>query len=323
MHVLVTGAGGFVGRPLLRRLLLEGHRVTALSRRPDPVLPAHPALRVQGGIDLHRPQPGLLAGVDAVVHLAARTHAAAQATDGVLPFVRDNVTTSLRLALVAREVGVRRFVFVSSAKVYGNTSPVGADGLPYRHRESDAACPRDAYGASKLAAELMLAETFAGHDMTLAVLRPPLVIGAGVKGNLATLRRLLERGLPLPLARIDNRRSLVSLDRLTWLLAHLAAGPVPRAGCWNVSDLEFSTPALLRALGAAGGHPAWLLDCPPRLLARSFRWLRWRGLADRLLASLVLDDTRFRADFPDCPPTDADAALRAVWQAEEPSTEGW
>jgi len=314
MHVLLTGAGGFVGRPLLRRLLADGHRVTVLSQRPDADLPAHPALAFCGGVDLCRPAPAYFEGVDGVVHLAARTHAAAQMSDAVLPFVRDNVTLSLAVCQAARAAGVPRFVFVSSVKVYGNTSPEGADGGPHRHSESAFPCPDDAYGGSKLAAELLLTELCAGHDMALGVVRPPLVIGAGVKGNLATLRRILGRGLPLPLASIHNARSLVSLDRLVWLLARLATAREPRSGCWNVADLEYSTPGLLRALGAAGGHPARLLRCPPDLLTRACRWLRQPGLADRLLASLVLDTRQFAADFPDCPPTDAAAVLRAVWQ---------
>lgn len=317
MRVLLTGAGGFVGRPLLRRLLKEGHRVTALSQGAGPGLPVHPALELHAGIDLLRPDPAHFEGVDAVVHLAARTHAAAQVSDAVLPFVRDNVTLSLAVGQAARAAGVQRFIFVSSVKVYGNVSPQDVDGNPHHHSELDVPCPGDAYGGSKLAAELLLTELCSAHDMALAVVRPPLVIGAGVKGNLATLRQILRRGLPLPLASIANARSLVSLGCLTWLLARLATSPHPRTGCWNVADLEFSTPGLLRALGAAGGHPARLVRCPPALLALACRWLRRPGLADRLLASLLLDTRRFEADFPDCPPTDAAAVLRAAWQESD------
>ncbi len=315
MHVLLTGAGGFVGQPLTRHLLAAGHCVTALLRRPLPGFESGAGLAVRAVPDLLHPDPALFEDVDAVVHLAARTHAAAQASDEISLFVRDNVAVSLALATAAQTAGVRRFVLVSSAKVYGNSSPNDPDGAPRRHAELDAACPEDAYGASKLAAELLLEEICLGHDMSLAVVRPPLVIGAGVKGNLATLCRVLERGLPLPLSTIENRRSLVSLECLVWLLAHLATGAQARTGCWNVTDLEFSTPGLLRALGEAGGHPARLLRCSPALLARACRWLRRPGLADRLLASLVLDDARFRADFPDCPVTDSAATLRAVWRS--------
>jgi nucleoside-diphosphate-sugar epimerase len=316
MHVLLTGAGGFVGRPLLHRLRASGHRVTALLRRPVPGLAASETLTLHSAVDLLRPQVSHFEGVDAVLHLAARTHAAAQATDAMLPFVRDNVAVSEAVFSAAQCAGVSRFVLVSSAKVYGETSPIEGDGQPHRFSEDDFPFPADAYGASKFAAELLLGELADSHNMALSIVRPPLVIGAGVKGNLATLKRVIELGLPLPLASIANQRSLVSLGRLLWLLEELATSAEVRPGCWNVADLEFSTPGLLRELAAANGRRARLFRFPPALLARALRALRRPGMVDRLLGSLVLDVTRFERDFPRCPPTDAQAVLAAVWQDE-------
>lgn len=265
--ILVTGATGFVGRALCPALAAAGRTVRAAGRAET------------GAIGPGTDWSALLSGVDTVVHLAARVHVMREtAADPAAEFDRVNRDGTAGLARAAAAAGVRRFVFLSTVKVHGESSG--------RALSADApARPADDYARSKWAAELALAET--ARKMETAVLRPPLVYGPGVAGNFITLMDLVARGMPLPLAGIDNRRSLIALDNM--VAAILWALDAPPGAYLPADGEDLSTPALVRRLAAAMARPARLFAAPESALRLAARLLGREPTFDRLAGSLTVD----------------------------------
>ena len=277
---LVTGATGFVGTALVAALTGARHRVVRVIRGA----PAPGDIAVA---DLLSWQPAAkdLAGVDCVIHLAARTHVMAEsAADPLAAYRALNVAVTARLAEAAAQAGVRRFVFMSSIKVNGEATHGRA------FTPDDVPRPEDAYGISKHEAEEALHAIAQRTGLEVVVLRPPLVYGPGVKGNLLALTRAVDRGVPLPLASIDNRRSLVGLDNLVSAIALAATHPAAAGRTFLVNDGEdLSTPQLVRAIAAGLGRPARLLPCPVALLRLAGRLTGKSAAVDRLTGSLEVD----------------------------------
>jgi nucleoside-diphosphate-sugar epimerase len=304
-RVLVTGATGFVGTPLCEALPRHGFSVRRATRAASR---GGGDAAIVGNIDGLTDWTHALEGVNAVVHLAARTHEIGNtSTQRLDEYRRLNVEGTRRLALQAAAAGVRRFVFMSSIKVNGEWT----DGEPFR--ESDAPRPQDAYGISKLEAEQVLVDICRNNALEVVVLRPPLVYGPGVKGNFLRLTGLLARGVPLPLASIRNRRSLIYVGNLvdaviTALRARDAAGRT-----YLVSDGDpLSTPELLRHMARALGREAHLLPCPPRLLRAAGALIGRSGEVARLTGSLEVDSTRIRRELGWAPPHTPEHGFRAT-----------
>ena len=254
-RIVVLGAGGFIGRALCTRL---GTSAVAVTRQA-------------GNLSAATDWPRLFAGASAVVHLASRAHA--PAGDG--GWIEAEVAMAAAIARAAREAGAR-LIYLSSIKVHGETSraPFRADDAPH---------PADAYGRAKLLCEAAMA----GAAPT--IIRPPLVYGPRVKGNFLALIRLVERGLPLPFAGIENRRSFLFLDNLIDLIA--AALAQERPGIFLArDDEEPSTPTLIKYIAENLARPARLFACPPALLSGAAHVLGQGGAAERLLGTLSLDD---------------------------------
>ncbi len=270
-------------------------------RPPGPVWCASPA--ADASIDTWAQ---VVSGAHAVVHLAGLAHRplAADASDrltrraALRELRRVNVLAAHRLARASAREGVRDFVFVSSIKAIGERS----DGAALA--ESAPPRPEDCYGWAKLAAERQLARaaawpgTGAGRAMRVCVLRPPLVYGPGVKGNFAQLQRAVAAGWPLPLASIENRRSVLHVGNLVDAMMCILVQPDAPGGCYHVCDPQpLSTPALVEAIAHAEGRPARLLRCPVVLLRALARASGRGAQLERLSGSLVLDDRRFRESF--------------------------
>ncbi|HUL66986.1 MAG TPA: SDR family oxidoreductase [Burkholderiaceae bacterium] len=309
-RVLVTGASGFVGRALVERLVADRrHSVRAAVRTPMTDLPAAVEQVRIAGIDATTEWRAALAGVEFVVHAAARVHVMRERHHDPLGAFREvNVAGTLRLAQEAAAAGVRRLVFLSSIKVNGEST---APGHPFR--EDDAPAPRDPYGISKREAEdglLALARTTA---MQVVIVRPPLVYGPGVRANFASLMRLVRSGMPLPLGAIDNRRTFVALDNLVDLIVTCIDHPAAANEIFLAGDAEdLSTTDLLRRLGAALGRPARLVPIPARWIESAAALIGRRAIADRLCGSLQLDIDKAARVLGWKPPCDVDAALRAT-----------
>ncbi len=307
--ILVTGASGFVGSALLRRLAMVGKDVKAAYRNGK----GHPPPGVQtvlvGDLGPVQDWGAALESVEVVVHTAARVHVMRDtAADPLEEFRRTNVAGTLNLARQAAAAGVRRFVFISSVKVNGEST---LPGRPFTERDGPA--PQDAYGLSKLEAEQGLRAIAQETGMELVVIRPPLVYGPGVRANFRALMRAVARGLPLPLAAVDNRRSLVGLDNLVDFIVTCIDHPSAAHEIFLVSDGEdLSTPGLIRGLAQAMGRsprlfrmPLWMLWIPATLLGR-------RATLERVCGSLQVDISKARTILGWHPPVPVSEGLAQV-----------
>jgi nucleoside-diphosphate-sugar epimerase len=253
-----------------------------------------------------------LNGVGCVVHCAARVHVMNEkAQDPLIEFRRINVDGTMRLARQAAEAGVRRFVFVSSIKVNGESTerdyPFRSDAVPR---------PDEPYGVSKAEAEEGLRRIASESGMEVTIIRPPLVYGPGVKANFLTMMTWLARGIPLPLGAIRNSRSFVGIDNLVDLIVTCVDHPAAANETFLVSDGEdLSTTALLHRMGAALGKPACLVPVPHQLLAMGAKALGKPALALRLCGSLQVDISHTRETLGWNPPFGVDEELKRTAEA--------
>ncbi|PPK51355.1 UDP-glucose 4-epimerase family protein [Marinobacter persicus] len=304
--LLVTGASGFVGNSLKRRLAEYGHfsAVGAVRSTRQAELPGY---IVVGDLDGSARWEQALEKVDVVVHTAARAHIMKDEVPHPLAEYRKvNVDGTLNLARQAAEAGVRRFVFISSIKVNGEQTPLNQ---PFT--AEDTPSPEDAYGISKREAEQGLQALAAETGMEVVIIRPPLVYGPGVKGNFASMIRLVEKGLPLPLGAIHNKRSLVALDNLVDLIITCIDHPAAANQVFLAGDGEdLSTTELLQGVAKAMGKPSRLVPVPAGLLMFGATVLGKKGMAQRLLGSLQVDISKARNLLGWQPPLSVDEGLK-------------
>jgi len=255
-------------------------------RSPLASLPGTVRMIVVPKFDVATDWSEVLQGCDVFIHSAARAHITKdEAADPLAEYRRVNVESTLNLARQAVSAGVKRFIFISSIKVNGEGTPLG---MPYK--ASDAPTPEDAYGQSKLEAEQGLVQLASETSMEVVIIRPPLVYGPGVKGNFASMIKLIEKGLPLPLGAIHNKRSLVSIDNLVDLIIRCIDHPAAANQVFLAGDgQDLSTTELLRGVGKAMGKPARLIPLPSGLLQFGAALLGKQAMAQRLLGSLQVD----------------------------------
>ena len=285
--VLVTGASGFVGAAVAARLVQLGCPNTrAAVRRAYTQLPLGVEGCVVPTLAADTDWTSALAGIDSVVHAAARVHVMREsATDPLDAFRRVNVEGTLNLARQAAQAGVRRFVFISSIKVNGEATEPGR---PFR--ADDEPAPQDAYGVSKLEAEVGLRALAETTGMEVVIIRPVLVYGPGVRANFQALMSLVNKGVPLPFGRTSNRRSLVALDNLVDLVCTCLEHPAAAHQTFLVSDGEaVSTAGLVRAMATALGKKPRLLDVPLPWMSRVAQALGQGAVTQRLFESLEVD----------------------------------
>ena len=306
LRVLVTGASGFVGRSFCAELALHGLTVRGMTRSSVD-LPKGVQKAITVDLNGHTDWRDALDGCDLIVHLAARVHVMHETTgDPLAEFRRVNVLGTLNLARQAAAAGVRRFVFISSVKVNGESTQTG---VPFT--ADDTPAPLDAYGVSKMEAEHGLREVAAQSGMEVVIIRPPLVYGPGVKANFAAMMRWLQRGVPLPLGAIHNQRSLVAIDNLVDLIVLCLKHPAAANQTFLVSDGEdVSTTALLFRMGQAMGRPARLLAVPSSVLKLAGALLGKSDVVQRLCGSLQVDIAKTQDLLGWTPPVSLDEGLR-------------
>jgi nucleoside-diphosphate-sugar epimerase len=304
---LVTGGTGFVGQHLLQRLLTEPHYVPIAPTRLSSGLPLSIQSVVVGDINGHTDWTQALAGVDAVVHTAARVHVMKEAaSDPLAAFRLVNVQGTLNLARQAAAKGVRRFVFISSVKVNGEST---VPGVPFA--EHMAPAPQDAYGISKLEAEQGLREIANLTGMDVVIIRPPLIYGPGVKANFAALLAAVKLGIPLPLGAVHNARSLVGLDNLIDFIVTCITHARAANQTFMVSDgQDLSTTELIRGMAQGAGVSARLVPLPMWTLNAGARFLGKRDAIQRLCGNLQVDITKARDLLAWVPPVSVSEGLR-------------
>jgi nucleoside-diphosphate-sugar epimerase len=303
MLLALTGATGFIGQYLLREMPKRGYRIRALLRRPAS-MPLDVSSAVIG--DLTRPQnmSAALAGVDAVIHSAGLAHAMSGIPEDDYRLL--NTEATVRLARAAGRAGARRFVFLSSIRA--QCGPAADTVLT----EAVEPRPTDAYGRSKLAAERGLAEL----DLDWVSLRAVLIYGSGVKGNMAQLIKLARSPLPLPLASLTARRSLLALENLSAAIESVVAAPGTLRRVFVAADPQALTIAeMIAALRSGLGRQPNVFPLPPALLEMLFRAAGREEMYQRLSGSLIADASALTS-LGWAPPLATPAGLAKLMQAD-------
>jgi UDP-glucose 4-epimerase len=309
-RILVTGASGFIGRALVAELAAAGHSVRAAMREPADVFPR--SVEVVAVSDLTRPVEWrtLLNRVETVVHLAGIAHAGSGIAEEA--YDRVNRLATAELAKTAHAMGIRHLVFISSIRA--QSGPTSAHTL----READPPQPSDAYGRSKLAAE----DAVRASEVPHTILRPALIYGPGVKGNLARLMELAQTPWPLPLGLCRNRRSLLARRNLIAAIHLSLESPAARNETFIVADPNpLMLADVIAVLRAGEGRPPRLLPVPASLLALTMNAMGRRDEWQRLGGTLIADPGKLiGAGWK--PMIETAAGLQEMAQAASPRKSG-
>ncbi|MDX2287373.1 MAG: NAD-dependent epimerase/dehydratase family protein [Hyphomicrobiaceae bacterium] len=308
--ILVTGATGFVGRAMVPALVRSGWRVRAAARDVSDLAEAAGVVRAPLP-DLSRPPDWrpLLDGVDAVVHLAGIAHMSRAIPEARYTAVNAEAVASL--ASAAHEAGVRRVVFMSSVRAQSGPMATGV------LTEASPPAPTDAYGRSKLAGERALADALPTAGTTdWCILRPVLIYGPGVKGNMATLIRLAATDWPLPLGALNGRRSVLAIENAIAAVEHALTSPLASRRTFLVADEEpVTVPDILTHLRRGFGQSPGLVPVPTALLAAVATMVGKGEASARVLGDLIVDTAALRATGW-YPSTSTAAALEAAARDE-------
>jgi len=303
--VLVTGASGFVGRPLIEALVRVGYRVRAATRDRTASFPTGvERVLVPDFINPVDWRP-IVRGVDIVVHLAGLAHADTSEIPETR-FDRLNRGATHNLSTAAAQAGVQRLVFISSVRA--QSGPSSSHPL----REGDEPCPTDAYGRSKLAAEMAVRAS----GVPYTILRPVVIYGPNPRANMRTLVRLALLPLPLPFGGLTSRRSLLGIANLVSVILFALATPATAGEIFLVADPHASTiQEIFTMLRQVQGRRPGLVHIPPNVIRLGLTAIGCRPLWDRIGGELVVDTGKLEAAGWR-PPLDTFSGLAEILQQQ-------
>ena len=289
MKLFITGINGFIGQALTARLSETSHIISG-SVRPGSSYDGFPMKDItHKKLLIDEDWTQSLNGLDVVIHTAARAHIINEVVSNPLKeFQKINVASTLNLAQQAADAGVARFIFISSIGVNGNCNTV-----PFV--ELDEPMPKEPYAISKYQAEKGLLDISRNTGMEITIIRPPLVYGPGVKANFKSMIQWMNKGVPLPLGAINNKRSFVALDNLVDFIIlctehHQAANEI-----FLISDGEqVSTTELLKKVAKALGKKSLLVPVPIKIMILVAKLIGQSVMSDRLFESLQIDSSKAR-----------------------------
>lgn len=306
-RVLVTGASGFVGRALCETLANAGYEVRGVSRQhlisKNPKISFVRLEAFNAGIDFSE----VLSGVDVVVHCAGKTTTGNSGSClEAEEFFACNTDVTENLARQALTASVKRFIFLSSAKVHGEKTEE-----LYLFTETSEPNPAGPYASSKIAAEEKLKTAAVGMDMDVVIVRPPRVYCPGAGRNFNVLTKIACLGLPLPFGSVCNKRSFISIENLVDFIIRCVEHPLAAGETFVVSDNDdLSTRELLEKVAHAASKSAYLFPFPSNILRYLMTLLGKQGIADRLFESFQVDSSYAMKTLEWVPPLSVDEGLR-------------
>lgn len=308
-NLLITGANGFIGRALISKLALQtNYFIRASVRKKTIQFPRQIEVFENMEASNNANWADALKDIDVVIHLFARVHVMHdKVANPLLEFRNINVNATIALAKLAAKQGIKRFIFLSTVKVNGESTfnkPFSEFDLPH---------PQDAYAKSKWEAEEALKKISKVTGMELVIIRSPLAYGPNVKANFLKMIQYVKRGIPLPLGAIQNKRSLIGIDNLVDFIITTISHPKAANHTFLISDDEdISTTDLLRRIGKHIGKPARLIPLHPKILSFLFNILGRQDFGDRLLGSLEVDITKAKKLLAWSPPKTLDEGLKVT-----------
>lgn len=302
-RLLLTGYSGFVGTVLAERLHID-YDLSLLGRKSS-------NLGNSFKFDLSpiTIYDNVFESIDAVIHVAARAHIMnEEVADSLSEYRRVNVDGTLNLAQQSADAGVKRFIYISSIKVNGEST---SGSVPFTEKEL--ANPLDPYGVSKYEAEEGLKKIAEKTGMEVVIIRPPLVYGAGVKANFLNLLKLSNTGLPLPFGLVNNKRSMVYVENLVDFIIRCIDHPAAANQTFLVSDNhDLSLSGLLRLIRNSMGKPARLIPVPVSLFKLAGLIFRKQDVVDRLVGDLQVDSSKAMSLLDWKPPYTMEQGIQAT-----------
>jgi len=302
-HILLTGASGFLGSAVLERIKDKN---PILIGRNNNLKETNFFFKELTNDELY---DDCLNGVEIIIHCAARAHIMNDKySDPLAEYRKVNVYGTENLARQAAAAGIKRFVFISSVKVSGESTTVKR---PYS--ESMKPVPEDAYGQSKYEAEEVLKQVSADTGMDVVIIRPPLVYGAGVKANFRSLLKLSSLSIPLPFGAVHNKRSMVYVENLVDFIIRCIDHPNAANQTFLISDGEdLSLKSLITYIRKAMGRSAWLLPVPVSMFKLVGKLRGKSGVVDRLVGDLQVDSSKARELLDWTPPYTVEQGIAAT-----------
>lgn len=299
-NVLVTGITGFLGSSIKSKLCSLGYQVVTAGRTTNSYCDVE--------FDLEKPFDLVkqLKNIDVIIHSAAIVHVMKNKKMADENYQKANYEATIELAKQAVEAGVKRFIFISSIKVNGETT---TGRLPFS--SSDQPSPKDAYGLSKAKAETGLLELAKKTGLEVVIIRPPLVYGPGVKANFASLVKLATKCMPLPFGSINNKRSFVFIDNLTDFITMTVNHPIAANQIWLISDDEdLSTSQLLRLIIEYSQSKAFLFNVPQCVFVNLCELFGKKDIAERLCGDLQVNIKHTKEALNWTPPYTVQQAIK-------------